>query len=188
MPAGARASTRIPVGRLRRPPSASARRPRSPSRHRATVARSSSSCEGGHQTHAPGGTRWISPHRLPAGRIFVGFARPDGSNASRNRACASRSSTREHQRHRFALLEPDAMFSREHAAGRDAHGEDLVACTVHPFPDARLARVEHDERMQVAVAGVEHVHHRESLLVGDRVHLAQHVDRAWSGAPTASWR
>ena len=79
------------------------------------------------------------------------------------------------------------MLSGEHAAGRDARGEDLVACTVHAFPDARLARVEHDERMQVAVAGVEHVHHRESLLAGDRVHLPQHVDERVRGT-TASWR
>ena len=48
--------------------------------------------ERGHQIHAPSGTRCSSPQRLPRGRILRGFARPDGSNASRSRACASRSS------------------------------------------------------------------------------------------------
>ena len=89
----------------------------------------------------------------------------------------------EHQRHRLALLQADAVLTREHAAGGDARGEDLVAGAVHALPDARLARVEHDQRVQVAVAGVEHVHHREPLLVRDRVHLAQHVDQLRARAP-----
>ena len=44
------------------------------------------------QIHAPSGTRWRSPHREPAGSTFVGFDTPSGSNTSRRRACASRSS------------------------------------------------------------------------------------------------
>ena len=58
----------------------------------------------------------------------------------------------------------------------DARPQDRVAGVVDPLPDARLAGVEHDQRVQVAVAGVEDVHHREPLLAGDRVDLAQHVD------------
>ena len=47
---------------------------------------------------------------------------------------------------------------------------------VHALPDAGLAPVEHEQRMQVAVAGVEHVHHDDVVRVGDLVHAPQHLD------------
>ena len=40
----------------------------------------------------------------------------------------------EHQRHGVALLEPDAVLARQHAARGDARGEDLVAGAVAPAP------------------------------------------------------
>ena len=52
---------------------------------------------------------------------------------------------------------------------------------MHPLPDPGLALVEHDQRVQVAVAGVEDVHHREVVLAGDLVHALQHVDEAGAG-------
>ena len=47
---------------------------------------------------------------------------------------------------------------------------------MHAIPDAGLAAVEHDERVQVAVAGMEHVHHDELVGRRDLVHAAQHLD------------
>ena len=65
---------------------------------------------------AAGGRRTATRRAAPS----AGCATPSGSNASRRRAWASRSSGAEHQRHVVALLEADAVLARQHAAGRDA--------------------------------------------------------------------
>ena len=70
----------------------------------------------------------------------------------------------EDERHRVALLQADAVLAGQHAPGVDARAEDLVARGLHARPDPRLAGVERDQRVEVAVAGVEDVHHREPLL------------------------
>ena len=48
----------------------------------------------------------------------------------------------EQQRHEVALLEPDAVLARQHAAGGERGPHDLVARGVHPLHHARLAGVE----------------------------------------------
>ena len=127
------------------------------------------------QTHAPAGTACTSAQRLPAGSTLCGLATPSGSKAARSRAWRSRSVAAEQQRHEVALLQPDAVLARQHAAGGHAHPHDLVAGGVHPLEHARLALVEHEQRMEVAVAGVEDVHHDQLVAVGDLVHLPQHL-------------
>ena len=87
-----------------------------------------------------------------------------------------------------ALLQPDAVLAAEHAAGGDRAAHDLVAGGVDPLHHARLARVEHQQRVQVAVAGVEHVHHQQLVAVGDLVDLRAAPRAAWRRGTTVSCR
>ncbi len=131
--------------------------------------------------HAPAGTCCSSPHRLPRGSTFCGFATPSGSNASRRRACASRSSGENIRamRSRFSMPTPCSPVSTPPAV--EARVEDLDARRVHALPHALVATVEHEERVQVAVARVEHVHHDEVVRGRDLVHAPQHLDELGAG-------
>src|SRR5882724_1940707 len=64
---------------------------------------------------------------------------------------------REDQRHEVGLLEADAVLARDRAADLRAHLHDLRAGGDDTRLLAGLARIVEDVRMQVAVAGVEHV-------------------------------
>ena len=117
-----------------------------------------------------------------------GFAAPSGSNASRSRACASRSSgaNSSGMSSRFSI--PTPCSPGEHATGRDARLEDLGAGVVHAIPDPVLAAVEQDQRVQVAVARVEHVHRdRAGARRRSRRRAASTSTRRVRGT-TASWR
>src|SRR5215470_9608669 len=70
----------------------------------------------------------------------------------------------EDERHVVHLLEPDAVLARDGAADVRADLEDLSARLDHALDLARLARIVEDVRVEVAVAGVEHVAHAQ--LVG----------------------
>src|SRR5215212_4343478 len=63
----------------------------------------------------------------------------------------------EHLAHQVALLDPDAVLARQHAADLDAELEDVGAERLRAVQLAQLVGVVEDERVQVAVAGVEHV-------------------------------
>ena len=91
----------------------------------------------------------------------AGWRRRRGRTPSRRRACASRSSGQNSSgmKSRFSRPMPCSPESTPPAATRRLH--DLVARGEHPLHHARLAPVEHEQRVQVAVAGVEHVHHDE---------------------------
>ena len=81
-----------PHGAGSRPPGACHLRPRRRRPRARTVSASSSTVVvTAIRSTRPSGTRCISPQRLPLGSTFCGLARPAGSNASRNRAWASRS-------------------------------------------------------------------------------------------------
>ena len=58
---------------------------------------------------------------------------------------------------RAQLLDADAVLAGHRAADLDAELEDAVAELDRLLRLAGLVRVEEDQRMQVAVAGVEHV-------------------------------
>ena len=66
------------------------------------------------------------------------------------------------------------MLAAEHAAGLDRHPHDLLAGGVDPLDHARLAGVVDEQRVEVAVAGVEHVEHEQVVAGGDLVDLRQH--------------
>src|SRR3546814_12926529 len=59
--------------------------------------------------------------------------------------------------HEVALLDADAVLAGHHAADLDAEPQDVGAEILRPLQFPRLVGVVEDERMQVAVAGVEHV-------------------------------
>ena len=162
----------------RRPPGASRPPTGSTASRRPRDARSATVALGARlRSTCPPGRAASSPHRLPRGQDLVGVRATRRVERVAQPGLRVEVVGREHQRHGVALLEPDAVLAREHAAGVDARAQDLVAGVVHALPDPRLARVEHDQRVQVAVAGVEHVHHREPLLgARSSYDLAQHVD------------
>ena len=70
------------------------------------------------------------------------------------------------------------MLARQHSPGGDAHPHDLLAGGVHPLHHAGLTLVEHQERVEVAVSGMEHVHDDQLVAGGDLVHLREHLDQA----------
>src|SRR5438874_2486873 len=62
-----------------------------------------------------------------------------------------------HRRHQVALLDADAVLAGEHAANLNAELEDRGSELLGALELARHVGVIEDERMQVAVAGVEYV-------------------------------
>ena len=89
-PTGHATSTALPAATGRPPPTGSARPRRRPRRRRAPRSHSSSSVR--LRSTRPRERAGARRSDCRSGSIFAGFARPDGSNASRSRACASRSS------------------------------------------------------------------------------------------------
>ena len=124
------------------------------------------------QIHAPSG-HVLQVAAPGAGRAApcAGLATPSGSNAPRSRAWASRSASLNisGMKSRFSSPMPCSPDSTPPAATLDPH--DLLARGVHPLEHARLALVEHEQRVEVAVAGVEHVHHEQVVAGGDLVDL-----------------
>ncbi len=82
---------------------------------------------------------------------------------------------RELHAHRADLLHADAVLAGDRAAERDAEFENVGAERVGAFPFARLVRVEQDQRMQIAVAGVEHVHAAQRVFLFHLFDRAQHA-------------
>ena len=69
----------------------------------------------------------------------------------------------EHQRHQVTLLEADAVLAGQHPADRHRERDDLPPRLVHLVDHPRLPRVVHEQRVEVAVAGVEHVDHVDAV-------------------------
>ncbi len=94
---------------------------------------------------------------------------------------ASSSALRELHAHRVDLLDADAMLAGDGAADLHAQLQDLGAEMLGAVEFAGLVGVEQDQRMQVAVAGMEHVGAAQAVLdlhVGDaQQHLRQVLAR-----------
>ena len=73
------------------------------------------------------------------------------------------------------LLDTDAVFARQHATRRKRGSEDLRTGGVDPFEGALFAGVEDEEGMQVPVACVKDIHHRDLVPIGDLVDLLEDV-------------
>ena len=59
--------------------------------------------------------------------------------------------------HQIALFDPDTMFTGQHTAHLDTASQDIRAEFLGPFQLAGLVGIEQDQRMQIAVTGMEHV-------------------------------
>ena len=143
------------------------------------------------QIHAPSATALADLQVAAPGRArqhLAGVGQPARVERRPQRGLRGEVDRREHQRHQVALLEADAVLAAEHAAGRDRDAHDLLAGGVHPLHDARLAAVVDEQRVEVAVAGVEHVEHEQVVAGGDLVHLAPAPPGSWARGTTVSCR
>ena len=102
-----------------------------------------------------------------------GLHRPSGSNASLMRCIWRHVRLREDQRHQVLLLHADAVLAAQRAAGRGAHAHDLGARVDHPLLGAGHVGVPQDQRVQVAVAGVEDVGDAEARFARDLLDARQ---------------
>jgi hypothetical protein len=66
--------------------------------------------------------------------------------------------------HQVALLDADAVLAGQHAADLDAQPQDIGAELLGLLQFARLVGIVEDQRMQVAVAGVEDVGDAQAVL------------------------
>ncbi len=80
------------------------------------------------------------------------------------RCCWARSVSREHLRHQVALLDADAMLAGEHAADLDAKPQNVGAEFFGALEFVRIVRIEEDERMQIAVAGMKDIGDAQAVL------------------------
>ncbi len=91
---------------------------------------------------------------------------------------------REHHRHQVALLDADAVLAGQHAADLDAELQDFRAERLGLVELARLVGVVEDQRMQVAVAGMEHVGDAQAVVLRQFADALEHLrqPRARDGA------
>ena len=66
--------------------------------------------------------------------------------------------------HQVALLDADAVLAGQNAADLDAEPQDVVAERLRAFQFAGLVGVIEDQRMQIAVAGVEDIGDAQAVL------------------------
>ena len=62
-----------------------------------------------------------------------------------------------HRRHQVALFDADPVLTRQHAANLYTEPQDIGAELLRRFQLARPVGVVEDQRVQIAVAGVEYV-------------------------------
>ena len=123
------------------------------------------------QLHAPSPRSALAPaaatpaagssaHRVPSGRTLSGFIRSPGSKAPRTHACAARSSADRTSGRKSRFSSP-IPCPRERAAEVDREPHDLLARGQDALEHTRLARVEVQMRVQVAVARMGDARHGE---------------------------
>ena len=99
---------------------------------------------------------------------MCGLRAAPGSKTARSARHRQQVLGREQQRHELDLLDADAVLAGDAAAERDARVEDLVAGGEHALDLVGVALVEEQDRMDVAVAGVEDVGDAELVALGRR--------------------
>ena len=124
-----------------------------------------------------------SAQRCSSGNTFPGLSRCFGSNAHLTRCCCVEVVLVEHLRHQVALLDADAVLAGQHAADLDAEPQDVGAESLGRLELARLVGVIEDQRMQIAVAGMEDVGDAQPVLLRQLAHAGA----APSAAPCAGW-
>ena len=122
-----------------------------------------------------------SAQRRSCGKTLPGLSRCCGSNAHLTRICWSRSILAEHLRHQIALFDADAMLAGEHAADLDAEPQDIGAEGLRLVQLARPVGIVEDQRMEIAVAGVEHIGDPQPVARGELAHAGQHPRQLLAG-------
>ncbi len=107
-----------------------------------------------------------SAQRRGVGTPLPGLSSSPGSKARLTAMNCSSSVLAELDAHLVDLLDADAVLAGDGAADLDAQLQDLAAELLGPLQLARVVGVVEDQRVQVAVAGVEHVGHRQAVLLG----------------------
>ena len=77
-------------------------------------------------------------------------------------------------RHQVALFHADAMLAGQAAADLDAQLQDVGAEFLGGMEAGGIVGIEHDQRMQIAVAGVEDVGDLQAVAVRHLLDAAQH--------------
>ena len=80
-----------------------------------------------------------------------------------------------------ALVAADAVLAADAAAGLHTQAEDLAAQLLHPLAHTRLAVAVEDQGVEVAVAGMEHVGHRQAMALAEPVDGGQHPRQGAAG-------
>lgn len=87
----------------------------------------------------------------------------------------------EHFRHQIALLDADAVLAGEHAAELDAGAQDVGAEGFGALDLAGLVGIVEDQRMQIAVAGMEHVGATKLVLFRELADARQRLRQRTAG-------
>ena len=85
---------------------------------------------------------------------------------------------RELASHEIPLLDPHPVLAGQASPHLHAEFQDLGTASLGPGQRFRIPDIEQDQRMQIAVAGVEDVRDPQSVAVGDLGHPAQRVRQA----------
>ena len=111
--------------------------------------------------YAASGARAASPARrlslASSGKTLAGFSRHAGSNTLLMRICTSRSVAVELRRHQLAFLDADAVLAGQTAAKLDAEPQNGCARNFRPVGFIGAVGIVENERVEIAVAGVEDV-------------------------------
>src|SRR3954451_7937364 len=83
--------------------------------------------------------------------------------------------------HELQLLDADAVLTGDAAADGDAFLQDLVAGQEHAPDLLRVTLVEQEDRVDVAVAGMEDVGDPQAVMRADGVNLAEDVRQLGPG-------
>ena len=92
-----------------------------------------------------------------------------------------------HLAEELPLLEADAVLAGDRAAEADAQAQDLRGEHLGAIVRAGLAAVEEDERVQVAVAGVEHVGDADAVLRATAPRWSASASPSRARGTTPSW-
>src|SRR5262249_26470395 len=84
----------------------------------------------------------------------------------------------EHRRHEVALFDADAMLAGEHAADLDAIAQDVGAELLGARQLALVVGIVENERMEIAVAGMEDIGDAQPMLLRELAHMGEHIGQA----------
>ena len=108
---------------------------------------------------------------------LAGIEQPVGIEGAFEALLLARSISSNIVAHQVALLDADAVLAGQHAADLDAEPQDVGAECLGPLELARLVGVVEDQRMQIAVAGMEDIGDAQPVLLRQLAHPRQHLGR-----------